>query len=196
MLCRRKIDLPAGASNLSPVVITVEMLGESIKASQWVERAKSEADHLLCQAAEQRDALLEQTQMEFWQRANAQLKQWERQRQAMCDHLEPYAASIANLAYCSLLDETPPAQRLSALIKQLLTTQIPTVRATLLCHPLERDSLEQCLAMLSVTHWALRCDDAIKPHSLALETDEGDFRIDWASLREILLTREKEVPGQ
>lgn len=196
MLCRRKIELPADTCGLSPVVITQEMLGESVKASQWVERAKNEADNLLCQAAEQRDALLQQAQLAFWQRANAQLKQWEHQRQAMCDHLERYAASIANLAYCSLLDETPPAQRLSALIKQLLATQIPTARAVLLCHPLERDSLEQCLAMLSVTHWALRSDDAIKPHSLALETDEGDFRIDWASLREILLTRENEGPGQ
>lgn len=136
MLCRRKIDLYDSSAGQAPVLITQEMLRESAQASQMLERAKAQADEVLSQAAEQRDALLEQAHQAFWQRANAQLEEWEHQRQVLCDNLERYATSIADQALCCLLDDIPPAQRLSALIKRLMATQLPNVTATLLCHPL------------------------------------------------------------
>ena len=191
MLCRRKIDLYDSSPGQAPVLITQEMLRESAHASQMLARAKAQADEVLSQAAKQRDALLEQAQLAFWQRANAQLEQWEHQRQTLCNHLERYATSIADQALCCLLDDIPPAQRLTALIKRLMATQLPSVTATLLCHPQEVESLQQSLSMLDITHWALRADNRVRPQTLVLETDEGDFRIDWASMRKILLVTEE-----
>ena len=186
MLCRRKIDLHESSAGQAHVLITQAMLKESAQASQLLERVNAQADQLLSQAEEQRDALLEQAHHAFWQQANAQLKRWEQQRQNLCDNLERYATSIADQALCSLLEDIPPAQRLTALIKRLLATQVPTAHATLLCHPPELASLEQCLALQGITHWAPRADGRVKPQALVLETDEGDFRIDWASMSKIL----------
>lgn len=109
MLCRRKIDLYDSSPGQAPVLITQEMLRESAHASQMLARAKAQADEVLSQAAKQRDALLEQAQLAFWQRANAQLEQWEHQRQTLCNHLERYATSIADQALCCLLDDIPRA---------------------------------------------------------------------------------------
>ncbi|MFB3302684.1 type III secretion system stator protein SctL [Pseudomonas sp. AMR01] len=190
MLCRRKIDLHNGSTGQATVLITQEMLKENAQASQLLERAHARADQLLSEAAAQCEVLLEQANQAFWQQANAQLEEWAHQRQMMCDNLERYATSIADQALCCLLEDIPPTQRLTALIKRLMAAQLPTVSATLLCHPSELASLEQCLALLDITLWVLRADDAVKPQALVLETTEGDFRIDWASMRKILLVRE------
>ncbi|MGB3122865.1 MAG: type III secretion system stator protein SctL [Pseudomonas sp.] len=199
MLCRRKINLHNGSPGPATVLITHEMLRESAHAGQLLARAQAQAEELLSQAAAQREAMLEQAQLAFWQRANAQLEHWAHQRQTMCDNLERYATSIADQALCCLLEDIPPAQRLTALIKRLMAAQLPTVSATLLCHPSDLADLEQCLAMLNITLWVLRGDDRVKPQTLVLETTEGDFRIDWASMRKILLVREDafstDVPG-
>ncbi|AZE64949.1 type III secretion system stator protein SctL [Pseudomonas synxantha] len=186
MLTLRRIELHNGAPGQPKVLITREMLADCSRAGQLLGSAQAQADELLHQAAEHREELLEQASLDFWSRANAQLSAWERQRQAMCDNLEHYATSIANQAFHCLLEEVPQPQRLSALIKQLVATQIPPIKATLVCHPLEHDHIAQALAKLDSTLWRLRPDDQVKPQTLLLETDEGDFRIDWASMREIL----------
>lgn len=72
-----------------------------------VDQAKAEARQLLKTAHAQREALLEKVSVEVWQRANAQLKRWEIERQALCDSLEQYATSIANQAIHLLLEDTP-----------------------------------------------------------------------------------------
>lgn len=80
-----------------------------------VDQAKAEARQLLKTAHAQREALLEKVSVEVWlQRANAQLKRWEIERQALCDSLEQYATlSIANQAIHLLLEDTPAPQRMA-----------------------------------------------------------------------------------
>lgn len=187
MLCRRKLAMHDGAPGTPRLVITQEEIMESAQANQLLERAKTQAEQLLLLAAEQREELHEQAGVEFWQRADAQLKRWENQHQTLSDNLEQYATSIANQALLRLLDEVAPAQRISALIKQLMAAQIPAVKATLLCHPLERETVEGHLTRHGLTRWVLRTDESVRPQTLVLETDEGDFRIDWRSMRHILL---------
>ena len=190
MLTLRKIELHNGACGQPKVLITREMLADCVQSAQLLGSAQTQAEELLRQAAEHREEMLEQARLDFWSRAHAQLSAWERQRQSMCDSLEHYATSIANRAFHCLLEEVPPPMRLSALVKQLVATQIPPIKATLVCHPHEHEQIAQALARLGSTPWKLRPDDQIKPQSLLLETDEGDFRIDWASMREILFTGE------
>lgn len=189
MLTLRKIELHNGAPGQPKVLITREMLADYSRSGQLLGSAQAQAEELLRQAAEHREELLEQANLDFWSRAHAQLSLWERQRQEVCDSLEHYATSIANQAFHCLLEEVPAPQRLSALIKQLVATQIPPIKATLVCHPHEHEQAAQALAKLGSTPWRLRPDDQVKPQTLLLETDEGDFRIDWASMREILLAR-------
>lgn len=187
MFCQRKIDLLHDSQGLPSTLITQEMLRDAVLAEQLLLHAKAQADQVLEQVHAQREQLLEHASLEFWKRANAQLKQWESERQAMCAGLEHYAASFANQALRCVLEDVMPEQQLAALIKQLLLTQLPPVQAVLRCHPLERDSLERCLANHGATPWVLRPDESLKPQALILETPEGDFRIDWNALCAALL---------
>lgn len=74
----------------------------------WLSRQKRGARQLLQEANEQREQLLEKASLEIWQRADAQLKRWEAERQALCDNLEQYATSIANQAISFYLKKHPP----------------------------------------------------------------------------------------
>jgi type III secretion protein L len=187
MLCRYKINSPGGAPPLPGSMISCETLASYTQASSVVDQAKAEARQLLKAAHAQREELLEKANLQVWQRANAQLKRWEIERQALCDNLERYATAIANQAIHLLLEDTPAPQRMAALIKQLLASHVPAVKAALVCHPLELEAVRACLANRGSTHWTLRADNTIKPQSLILNTEEGDFRIDWTSLVNLFL---------
>jgi len=187
MFCRNKIELPKCAASLPQTLILRETLESYIHATQLIDHAKAQAKQLLQLATEQREEILEKCGAEFWQRANAQLERWEVDYQSICESVEEYATSIANKAIFLLLEETPSQQRLKALTHQLLISQIPAVRAILLCHPLELETVTHCLANGGNTLWVVRPDDTIKPQTLVLNTDEGDFRIGWASMLDALL---------
>lgn len=182
MLSRQKLVLHMGEPGLPQTLIPRETLADWAEANQLLSRATAKADELLSQAKEQCEALLEKAVFEFWQRADTQLKRWERDHRNMCDSLERHASSIVNQAICCLLEETVEPKRLAALLKHLLASQVSQVNATLLCHPPEIDNVKQGLANHGITLWKLQPDDTVKPQTLVLKTDEGDFRIDWASM--------------
>jgi type III secretion protein L len=187
MFCRYKIDLTKDASSLPQTLILRETLANYTEATQILDHAKAQAKQIMQLAEEQREELLEKSDAEVWRRANAQLKRWDTDRKAMCESLEKYATSITNQAIFALLEETPLQQRLKALMSQLLESQVPSVKAILLCHPLELEVVAQCLANCGNTLWTLRSDDTVKPQTLVLNTDEGDFRIGWASMLDTFL---------
>ncbi len=187
MFCRHKIDFPKGASPVPETLIPRETLAGYTQANNVLENAKVQARQLLKLAEKQREKLQEQAGLEIWQRADAQFKRWEVERQAMYDNLERYASSIANEAIRLLLEEAPPPQRMAALIKQLMANQVPMARAELLCHPLELDATRRYLAAHNNTLWALRPDEAVKPQTLLLQTEEGDFCIGWATMLDTFL---------
>jgi len=193
MLRRQKIELHKAATGLQHTLIPRETLADCAQANQLLSRANAQADEMLRQAEAQCEALLEKATVEFWQRAESQLKRWERERQAMCDSLERHATSITKQAIRCLLDDTVEAQRLAALLKQLLASQVSQVNATLLCHPQEIEEVKQSLANHRATLWKLQPDDTIGPQTLVLKTDEGDFRISWSSMLETLFNHSNEV---
>ncbi|MCZ7176471.1 hypothetical protein NK362_26385, partial [Salmonella enterica] len=82
--------------------------------------AQVQADEILRQTYVQRDQLLLQAQHEFWQRANRQLHLWHTQQQAVLDNIERIATSVTHSAIRSLLEDTTPTQRVSAMLKQML----------------------------------------------------------------------------
>lgn len=182
MLCRRTINSPGGTPPLPGSLISCEILANYAQAGDVVEQAEARAMQILKEASEQREAMLEKAGIEIWQRADAQLKRWEAERQILCDNLERYATSTANQAIYLLLEETPAPQRMAALIKQLLACQVPALKATLVCNPYELETVRQCLASSGSHQWALRAENTIEPQTLILNTDEGDFRIDWISM--------------
>lgn len=186
MLYRQKIELFKDEPGPPQTLIPRETLAESAQASQLLGRAHAQADALLAQAEEQCEQLLEQAGAEFWQRANTQLKRWEQDRQQMCENLERYATAVTNQAIHTLLEDTVEPQRLSALLKQLLAIQLPASSATLLCHPHELEGMKLCLALHQATLWNLQPDDTLKPQTLVLKTDDGDFRISWSAMLETL----------
>ncbi|ONH54944.1 type III secretion protein L [Pseudomonas cedrina] len=182
MLCRLTISSQGATPPLPGSLISREILARYTQAGDVLEQAKAGAKQLLREAHEQREHLLEKAGLEIWQRADAQFKRWEAERQVLYDNLEQYATSIANQAIRLLLEETPPLQRIGALIKQLLACHIPAIKATLVCNPHELEKVRQCLGSGGGHHWTLHAENTIEPQTLILKTDEGDFRIDWISM--------------
>lgn len=192
MLCRHTLELLNGAAGLPRSLILREELKDWEQANQLLRRASVQADELISQAQRQCEVLQQEASLKIWQRADTQLKQWDLDRQAMCDNLERYATSITNQAMRCLLDDIAPPQRLAALLKQLLASQVQEVDATLLCHPHDLEEIKQCLSQRNSTYWKLHTDEAVRPQTLVLKTDEGDFRISWSSLLEAFFKNNKE----
>ncbi|AZF56628.1 type III secretion system stator protein SctL [Pseudomonas sp. R11-23-07] len=191
MLCRRTINSPGATPPLPGSLISGETLASYTQASDVIEQAKAGARQLLREAHEQREHLLEQAGFEIWQRADAQLKRWEAERQVLCENLERCATSIANQAIHLLLEQTSPPQRIGALIKQLLACQIPAIKATLLCNPHDLETVRRCLDSSGSHHWSLRAANSLEPQTLLLNTDEGDFRIDWISMVKAVMSNDE-----
>lgn len=180
MFCTHKIELNARAHDLPTALIPREMLAEHTQARQLLDHAETQAQALIGQAHTQCEQILESASVEFWQRANAQLHQWATERQAMFDSLEQTATSVINQAIRGLLQETVPAQRITALLNQLLTAQLPTVEANVLCNPQDREPVEQWLSQHCDVPWTLRVENGLAAQSLVLETEDGGFHINWA----------------
>ncbi|QLG91344.1 type III secretion system stator protein SctL [Pseudomonas yamanorum] len=191
MLYRYTIELPKDAPGGRCSLILREELANWEQANQLLSRTNAQADELISLAKKKCEALLEEVSLEIWQRANAQLKRWECDRQAMCENLEHYATSITNQVIRCLLDETAAPQRLAALLKQLLENQVPEISATLLCHPHDLEEIRQCLANHKATFWKLQADDSTLLQTLVLKTDEGDFRISWNSMLDTFFNHDK-----
>lgn len=190
MLSQRTLELRPGSPGLPQTLITREVLLDSGHASALLEQARNQAEQVLIDAQQQRTELLERASLEFWQRANAQLSAWEQERQAMCQAFEQNATLLVNQALRCLLEKVPAATRLCALLKQLSATQNPPVDATLRCHPSGREAIQKWLGEHQDIPWRLQSDDKYPPQELVLETDEGDFRINWTSATEALLLPE------
>ena len=187
MFCTQKIELCAVTTDVPVDLIPREMLVDYTHAQPLLEQAQAHVQALIRQAESQCERMLENAGQQFWQQANTQLQRWESERQAMHDQLEQVATAVINTALRSFLDETPPAQRLTALLNQLLDAQMPPVEATLRCHPQDREPIEQCLAQLREVPWKLKVDHDCTAQSLMLETEDGGFHINWASALEHLI---------
>ncbi|WP_347170277.1 type III secretion system stator protein SctL [Pseudomonas salmasensis] len=192
MLCRHTIELRSDASGARASLIRREELAHWEHATHLLSGAKAQADELISMAEKKCEAMLEQASLDIWQRADAQLQQWERDRQAMCDNLERYATAITNQAIRCLLDETPAPQRLAALLKHLLESQVQEVSATLFCHPLDLEEIRQGLARHKSRTWKLSADDTVHLQTLVLKTDEGDFRISWDAMLDTFFKQGKD----
>lgn len=128
MFCARKIELHTITPNLPTALIPREMLADYTQACQLLEHAKAHAQTLIRQAEAQCEAVLQSAGQQFWQRANTLLQRWESERQTMHEHLEQLASTVISNTLRSFLDETPPTQRLTALLNQLLLAQLPRSR--------------------------------------------------------------------
>lgn len=196
MFCAHKIELQTVAPNLPTTLIPREMLADYSQARQLLEHAQTQAQALMHQAEAQCVSVLENAGDQFWLRANAHLQRWESERQAMHDNLEQVATSVINTAMRSFLDEAPPAQRLTALLNQLLDAQLPPIKATLLCHPLDREHVEQWLARVGDVPWTLRVENEVAAQSLVLETEDGGFHINWVDALEHLTPTSPSITSQ
>lgn len=192
MLCRYTIEPRNAPSGPRRSLIPREELANWEQADLLLERANAQADELINQAQRKCEALLEKASLEVWQRADAQFKRWERERQAMCDSLEHYATSITHQAIRCLLDDTVAPKRLAALLRHLLANQIQEIEAALLCHPQDLEEIKHRLANHKSPFWKLQADETIPSQTLILKTDEGDFRVSWTSLVETFFNQGKE----
>ncbi len=192
MLCRYVIEMSKDKRGLPSPLIPREELANWKRAEQLLKHAHDQADELLSLTEKKCETLREEASLEIWQRADAQLKRWEHDRQTMCDKLEQYASSITNEAIRCLLDETVAPTRLAALLKQLLTNHVHEISAILLCNTDDFDEIKRCLVDEKATVWKLHADETILPQTLILKTDEGDFRISWNSMRTAFFKHNKE----
>lgn len=187
MLCKRTIELRKPLSSRTGSLIPLETLADCARDTELLNSAQDQADEILRHTHLQRDQLLLQAQHEFWQRANRQLHLWHTQQQAILDNIERIATSVTHSAIRSLLEDTTTAQRVSAMLKQMLAAQAPAIRAKLVCNPQDQADVEHWLDQHTEAPWRLQCDESIAPQVLILEAEEGSFRIDWTSSINALL---------
>ncbi|WP_112193346.1 type III secretion system stator protein SctL [Pseudomonas sp. LG1E9] len=191
MLCLHKIELHKNGTRLPLPLIPHEVVADITKANQLLEHAKAQAHELRRLTEEECKTLLKKTTVEIWQRADDQLKRWEREHEKILESLEYYASMITRQAISCILDETIESKRLTVLVKKLLVSQMPQINAKLLCSPTEIDAVTQYLAIHGAARWTLQADEAIPPQTLILKTDEGDFCIDWNSMLDIFFKHDK-----
>lgn len=191
MLQLHKIELHQNAASFPNPLVLREVLADVENANQLLSHAQAKADELIRRAGEKCEAMQKQTSLEFWQRADKQLKCWEHEREGILASLEHHATLVINQAIQRILDETVEPQRLQALIQQLLASQIPQVNATLLCCPSEFEHVKKYLASYGATLWKLQPDATALPQTLTLRTNEGDFLINWNSMLEMLLKQSR-----
>ena len=191
MLQLRKIELHQNAACVPTPLVPREALADVEIANQHLVQAQAKADELIRKASEQCEAMQEKASVEIWQRADKQLKCWEQEREEILASLEHRATLVINQAIRCICDETVEPQRLSALIKQLLASQIPQVNATLLCCPNEFECVKRNLVSHGATLWRLQPDATVPPHTLTLRTDEGDFLINWHSMLDLFLKQSR-----
>ncbi|OXS21908.1 type III secretion system stator protein SctL [Pseudomonas rhodesiae] len=191
MLQLHKIELHKNSASFPTPLVPREILADVENASQLLMLAQAEADELIRQANEKCEAMLKKASVEIWQRANKQFKSWEREHEEMLAHLEYHATLIINQATKCIFDEAVEPQRLRALIKQLLASQIPQISATLLCCPNELEHVKQILVSHGATLWKLQPDVTVPSQTLTLRTDEGDFLITWNSMLDLFLKQSR-----
>ncbi|OIN48845.1 type III secretion protein [Pseudomonas azotoformans] len=187
MFCGKKIEVHTVNTPLPSALIPREMLVDFTQASKLIEHAQAQARSLIEQTQAQCERVVEDAREHFWQRANPILQRWESERQAMHEGLEQVATSVINTAIRGFLDETVPPQRISALLNQLLAAQLPPVSATLLCHPQDREAVEQWLARRGDVPWTPRVDNEVSAQSLLLETEDGGLHINWVDALDHLI---------
>ncbi|NWC74184.1 type III secretion system stator protein SctL [Pseudomonas sp. P7759] len=187
MICRRKIEVCKDNPGPPQTLVSRHTLTDYFQVNQLLDRARAQADNLLANANEERNAMLEREAFKIWQRVEAQFKRWESDRQKMCDNLEQYATSVVNQAIHKLLDDTIEPKRLAALVKHLVAFQVPEVNAVLHCHPHEIETVRRYLNQQAPSPWKLQPDDTVAYQMLVLKTDEGDLRISWSSMLDSLV---------
>ncbi|MFL1391590.1 type III secretion system stator protein SctL [Pseudomonas tritici] len=191
MLHLHKIELHKSASVFPTPLVPREVLADVASANQLLVHAQTDADELIRRAGEKCETMQKEASLEIWQRADKQLKCWEHEREEILGRLEHHATLVINRAIKCIFDETVEPQRLRALIKQLLASQIPQVNATLLCCPNEFEHVNQSLVSYGATLWKLQSDVTVPPQTLTLRTDEGDFLINWHSMLDMFLKQNR-----
>ena len=82
----------------------------------------------------------------------------------------------------------PPKPPPLPLLNKLLDAQLPPIKASLLCNPLDREPVEQWLSRHCGVPWTLRVESTLAAQSLVLETEDGGFHINWTDTLDNLVT--------
>ncbi|WP_273808408.1 MULTISPECIES: type III secretion system stator protein SctL [unclassified Pseudomonas] len=179
MLTRRTLELRANAATLPETHLPRALLADCGRAETVLSHAEAQAAELLAASETACATRLGQLEREFWQRAEGLLDAWQAQRQEEQAALEEIAREVVNAALDQLLAETPPAQRVDALLRQLLLSRQPPLPGQLHCAPDLEAPLQTWCAARPELPWQLVTDHALPPGQMMLRSDTGDFRLDW-----------------
>lgn len=191
MLAKRSIAL-TDAAVLPEPILRREDIADSLRACEVLVDARRQAQQMLVRQQEQSDRLHAQALAGFWETANAFLAELKVQRDAFEQQAMDALEALLNEALRHLLDDTTLAERTRALVKNLAASQPDKTIATLSAHPDMVDPLVEWLAQSRFSeHWQLRGDATMALGSLRLSDVNGAFDIDWASLRDGLLSADR-----
>lgn len=175
--------LSLGQDVLAEPVLRRESLDSVLLADQLLEQARAEAEAILAEANQQRDALLKNATVEFWQAANASLAAWDSAREAQLEQVVKQASQVLRDGLQQVLGRVPRDLRLQATLRQLAASQPLAVQAGLQCHSDDLEALSGWLQELSTARfWELIANDHLQPGQLRLETPSGDFNLDWSAM--------------
>ncbi len=195
MLTRKKITLLTAEADLAPL-ITRAQLREQQQGQDILIRAEQQAALMLAAAQQDADACRQrarqQAEQAFWQQASALLADWQQHYQQTEQAVLAVMDSVLAQALTQLLAEVPQAQRLNALLRQLLQDNAARETGTLYCALSQQAQLADWLAQHPHLRWRLQPDDGLAINSLKLVTAQGELQLDWQQAVQQLLPPEAE----
>lgn len=191
MLAKRSIALTDAALLPEPILRREDIAG-SLRACEVLSDARRQAQQMLVLQEEESGRRHAQALASFWETANGFLAELKAERGAFEQQAMDTLEALLNEALRHLLDETTLAERTRALVKNLAASQPDKTVATLSAHPDMLEPLQEWLAQSRFSeHWQVRGDATIASGSLRLSDANGAFDIDWASLRDGLLSADR-----
>ena len=191
-LCRRHFHLEVKGQALEHPNprIPVSELRTLDQARRVVERVEADARTVLEKADQDADKIREQARAEtshqVLREAEGLLRQLGEMNRVRQQTVADYAAEVAARALERLAGEIPQAQRIQAVVNELLAQAGKERDGILLVHPDDQPHLPEALRQ---SPWSLGTSDRVPPGSCLLNTPHGSYETSFQVRLETLIGR-------
>ncbi|MEN0616089.1 type III secretion system stator protein SctL [Klebsiella indica] len=190
MLTQKRITLLNGDTDLAPIITRAQLRLQQ-QGQTLLVQAQQQAQALLMTAEQereqQREAVRQQVERDFWQQADAMLHALQQQYQQLESQALVVMEVVVSQAIGQLLEQVPEHARMTALLRQLLRAQTVDAQGELYCHPDQRQVVADWLASQPHLCWRLQTDNALPIDKLKLTTTQGELHLDWRQAVQRLL---------
>lgn len=164
-------------------ILRREAIHDHIVADQILVEARAQAEQITLEAAQQATRLQEQAALQaraqVWQQAEALLKELKRRKKKNFRLVTLVAEQVVHDALTQLLTTLPDAQKVSALIRQLINKKMEATEGILLCHP-KWLVIASTQLQLSSSTWSICADPQLAEDTICLRSRQAELHLKWS----------------